>query len=204
MQPCAVRSQRRPDRQRAGIVVRIGLLLPAPGIDDLPEISFLEQEADADRRHPEIAGGLQIVAGQHSEAAGVKRQRGAEPELHAEIGDAAQRGAGIACGEPAGHSEIGVARLDQKLQLGGETRVGGEGAELALGRILQDRPGVARLRPGIGVDPLPQRVRLMTPGPAQIDGKTGERGERFGEIAGQESRHGGLALRKIVGDTTIP
>ncbi len=155
VQPGAVRPQRRPDRQRAGVVVGVGFALPAGGVDRLSEISLLKQQADADHRQAEIACGLEIVAGQHAEAAGIKRQRGAEAELHAEIGDAAQRCLAIGGSEPAGRAEISPARLRQAVKLGGKYRVGGQLAQLLVRQVLQDRPRVLDLLPGLGVDPLP-------------------------------------------------
>ena len=48
------------------------------------------EEADAHERHAEVAGRLEVVAGQHAEAAGVLRQRLGDAELGGEVGDRAQ------------------------------------------------------------------------------------------------------------------
>ena len=88
-QPFAVRLAQRRDRQLAGIVVREERLLRAVAVDHLAEIALLIEQPDADDRHAQVAGGLQLVAGHVAQAAGVDGQRLAEHELHAEIGDAA-------------------------------------------------------------------------------------------------------------------
>ena len=46
------------------MVLRIQLLLAALLIQRLPKVSFLVEEAHADNRHPQIAGRLQVVAGE--------------------------------------------------------------------------------------------------------------------------------------------
>ena len=57
------------------------LLLGAAGRQQLAEVAVAVEEADADDRHAEVAGRLEVVAGQDPEAARVLRQRLAEAEL---------------------------------------------------------------------------------------------------------------------------
>jgi hypothetical protein len=97
------------DRQAAGVVVGIGLLLP-PSPEHLAEIPFMIQEPDADQRHAQVARRFQVVAGKHAEAAGVERQRLADSEFHAEIGDRAKAELGLCLAAPAGAGQIGGAR----------------------------------------------------------------------------------------------
>ncbi len=49
-----------------GIEVGVALLLPAVGRERLAEVAVAVEEADADQRHAEVAGRLEVVAGQHA------------------------------------------------------------------------------------------------------------------------------------------
>ena len=62
--------------QRQGVRVkqRITLLLPAGGVERLPEVSLPVEQPNADDRDSKIACGLEMVAGQDAEAARVLRQ----------------------------------------------------------------------------------------------------------------------------------
>ncbi len=93
-----------------GVVEGIGLLLPAGRIEDLAEVAFLVQQADADDRHAEVAGRLEVVAGQNAQAAGVEGERLAQAELHAEIGDPFNPLFAMALAVPAGLGKIFLPR----------------------------------------------------------------------------------------------
>ena len=62
-------------RQRRGVerVERLALLARRGQV--LAEVAVAVEEADRDDRHAQVGGGLEVVAGQHAEAAGVLRQR---------------------------------------------------------------------------------------------------------------------------------
>ena len=66
---------------------RVALLLPAVAGERLPEVAGAVEQPDADDRHAEVAGGLEVVAGEDAQAAGVLRQRGGDAELGREVGD---------------------------------------------------------------------------------------------------------------------
>ena len=66
----APESPARENGQGRGVVIGIGLLLPAGRIEYLAEVASLVQQAHAGDRHAEIAGRLEIVTGQHPQAAG--------------------------------------------------------------------------------------------------------------------------------------
>ena len=83
----AVLRRRRPDRQRRGVDVEVLLLLPAVAVEALPEVALVVVEADADQRDAEVGRALDVIAGQHAEAARVDRQRLVQPELGREVGD---------------------------------------------------------------------------------------------------------------------
>ena len=76
-------------RQRQGveIVDRVAFLLPAVGIQKLAEIALLVEQAQADQRIVLVARGLQMVAGEDAQAAGIDRQALGEAVLGGEIGD---------------------------------------------------------------------------------------------------------------------
>ena len=57
-------------------------------VDALAEVAAAVEEPDADERHAQLGGRLQVVSGEHAEPAGVDRQPLVEPELHAEVRDA--------------------------------------------------------------------------------------------------------------------
>ena len=61
-----------------------------PRGQQLAEVAVAVEEADADDRHAQVAGRLEVVAGEDAEAARVLRQRLAEAELGREVGDGAR------------------------------------------------------------------------------------------------------------------
>ena len=77
--------------ERLGVHVEAVLELPAVGVELLVEVALGVQQADADEGHAEVGRRLEMVAGQHAEAAGVLRQRLGEAELGGEVGDRAER-----------------------------------------------------------------------------------------------------------------
>ncbi len=110
------------ERQVEEVVLGIAFLLPAVDVEVLAEVAFAIHQADADQRQAEVAGALEVVAGEHAEAAGVDRHAFVHAELGREVGDA------IALGERrrdrAGLSPLvarGVGLL--KPGVGGEVRI---------------------------------------------------------------------------------
>ena len=83
------------ERQVEEVVLGVALLLPAVHGEVLAEVALAVHQADADERQAEVAGALQVVAGQHAEAAGVDRHALVQAELGAEVGDAAGRGVAL-------------------------------------------------------------------------------------------------------------
>ncbi len=111
------------DRQPLGVVHGVVLLLPAVGRQRLPEVAVAVEQADADDRHPEVGGRLQVVTGQDAEAAGVVRQHLGDAELHREVGDG--RGE---CSRRSRLLLLVPARLGQvRLQIGVQARAAGRG-----------------------------------------------------------------------------
>ena len=77
-----------PQRQPLRVQRRIGLVLPAVSGQRLPEVPGAVVQADRDQRHAQIGRGLQVVAGQDPQAAGVIGQHLGDAELHREVRDA--------------------------------------------------------------------------------------------------------------------
>ena len=74
-------------RQAVGVEDRVGLLLPAVAGQGLAEVAVAVEQPDADDRHAEVARGLEVVAGQDAETAGVLRQHRGDAELRGEVAD---------------------------------------------------------------------------------------------------------------------
>ena len=74
-------------RQAVGVEDRVGLLLPAVARQRLAEVAVPVEQPDADDRHAEVARGLEVVAGQDAETAGVLRQHRGDAELRGEVAD---------------------------------------------------------------------------------------------------------------------
>src|SRR5205814_7594159 len=66
---------------RSRIVVGVQRFLAAVGGDHLAEVTLLIQHPDADHRHPEIAGRLELIGCDVAETTRVNRQRLAEREF---------------------------------------------------------------------------------------------------------------------------
>ena len=64
---------------------RVGFALPAFAGQGLTEVASLVEQAHADNRNAQVRGGLQVVASQNPQAAGVLRQNGRHAEFSREI-----------------------------------------------------------------------------------------------------------------------
>jgi hypothetical protein len=83
----AVGARLRLDREFVEVVVRIVLHLPPVGVQALPEVPALVQEPDPDQGQAEVRRRLEVVAGEHAQAARVDRQALSQPELGGKVGD---------------------------------------------------------------------------------------------------------------------
>ena len=138
-------------RQAVGVEHRVVLLLPAVADQALAEVAGLVEQADADDRHAEVGGRLEVVAREDAEAAGVLRQRGGDAELRREVGDRRGHALGLLAAPalvPAGLAEVAVEVLLGGVDPLDEGRVGGEPLELVgLDAPRAWRPGPRRRRP---------------------------------------------------------
>ena len=169
-QPLAVGLAQGRDGQLARVVVgEQGLLRPVL-VDLLAEITLLVEQAHADDRHPQVAAGLELVAGHIAESAGIDGQGLAQHEFQAEIGDAGQRRPGMLQLEP-GLSGLAVPPGPHAVvRHPAEGGIGQGLLEPVPGDGLQDHPGVPGQLPEGRVQLAPELVGTVVPGPAQVQG----------------------------------
>ena len=99
-------------------------MLSAIFVDDLAEVALLVKQSHADHRHPEVAGGLQLVAGDVAQSARVDRQGLAQHELHAEVGGTGQLRVRMVPLEPGRRLDLSPSRLHQVIDRLSEVGVG--------------------------------------------------------------------------------
>ena len=87
----AVGADGRFNRRVGPVHANVDFLLPPFRRHRLVEVALRIHEADADERNPEVARFLAVIAGEHTEAAGVNRQRLVEREFGREVGNRAGR-----------------------------------------------------------------------------------------------------------------
>ena len=177
------------ERQPVGVEHRVGLLLPAVAGERLPEVAVPVEQADADDRHAEVARGLEVVAGEDAEAAGVLRQHRGDAELRREVGD--RRGAPA---RRAAEPLVPAVAGEVLLEVGAGAPRAAAGTRSSVGELLEPAhrhgaeaagPGPARRPPSGGVDGLEEVLGLRVPGPAQV---AGELAERAGAVSGRTGR----------------
>ncbi len=166
------------DRQLPRVVDRVQGLLPAVGIDALAEVAVLPEHAHRDHRHAEVAGGLELVAGDVAQPAGIDRQRLAEHVFHGEVGDAGERIIDGALGEPGRLRGLGTAALYQFAHPAMEFRPAQQLGQLPVGHGAQDQAGVVRQVPEVLVDGLPDVVIAARPADRLIEGQLAQRMRR--------------------------
>ncbi len=158
-------------RQALRVVGGVVLHLPTVGAERLPEVAGAVEQADADERQAEIGGGLQVVAGEDAETAGVVRQNLGDTELHGEVGDAGGqcRAALLLFLEPAGSGEVVLEVGGGGVEPGEEVAVLGERVESG-GRHLAEQPDgvVAAPAPQVRVDRFEQVLGLRVPRPSEV------------------------------------
>ncbi len=76
-----------PQGQRVEVIDRSSFLLPAVRVEELFQIAFLVEQADAHHGLAGITGGFQEVPRQNSQAARVHRQAFHQPVFHGEVGN---------------------------------------------------------------------------------------------------------------------
>ena len=169
------------DRQAVRVQGGVVLELPAVGRQPLLEVAGPVEQPHADQRDAEVGGGLQVVAGEDAETAGVLRQHLGDAELCAEVGD---RGGGLLAQRlvPVRGRQVVVEVLHDVLHAADEAAVLGQRGQPG-GRDLAedlDRVTPAGL-PQIGVEGLEEVPSLRVPGPPEVHHELGERHQLLGE-----------------------
>jgi len=161
----------RADRQALRVEGRVVLELPAVARQGLAEVAGPVKQADADDRDPEVAGGLEVVAGQDAEAAGVLRQHLGDAELGREVPDHGwqARIARLLVLVPARLSEVVGEIVVDVVEPAKELAVAGQRRD-PLRTDLAEHPArvVAARLPQRGVDRVEQIERIGMPGPSQV------------------------------------
>ena len=181
------------DGEVGGVVEAVLLLLPAAAVQGLGEVAPLVEQADRGQRHAEVRGGLQVVAGEDAQAAGVDRERRGDPELHREVRDRGARSgaqrAGHGALEPAPGVEIGAQVPDLGAHPGQEGLVARRLGQTAGGHHGQHREGVlAAVHEGLRVQGAEQVEGLAAPGPAQVQREIAQGDEGLRELGGDRER----------------
>ena len=151
-----------------GVELGDALLLPAVGVEALAEVALGVEQPDADERHAEVGRRLEVVAGQHAEAAGVLRQGLGDAELGGEVGDRAQRRAGA---EPnhAGALERRLEAAVHGADVVDDAGVGGQlGEALGRRRARASRPGGPMPGRQPGQSRAKRRVASAIPAPVEV------------------------------------
>ena len=178
--------QRRPvrlvladERQVVEVVLGIPLLLPAVDVEVLAEVPLAVHETDADERQAKVGRGLQMIAGQEPEAAGIDRHALVDAELGGEVRHPValdellvRRGVpAVGLLEPRLLPHVLVHRVGDAIEMGEEAVVLEELVEpfLADGRDELDGAVVELVEKGV-VDAAEEGDGLMVPAPAHVVG----------------------------------
>ena len=139
--------------------------LPAIAVQHLPEIPLPVEQSDRDQRKFKIAGRLQMVAGENTEAAGEDPNALMNAEFQRKIRD---RPLGDILGFERLTFELLVYRAQQP-QIGGVMR---KLLKTALWNLPEKLPRISfQFAPEIGVDPGKKRNRLRMPAPPDVVGQ---------------------------------
>jgi hypothetical protein len=134
-------------REPIGVERRVHRALPLLAVDQLVEVAARVEETDADQREAEIARGLQVVAGEDPQAAGVDGQDLGQAELGGEVGDEIPPLSQSPHGRVRGLRVVFDAELGRDGgEEGQEGAVGSGPGEPLLGTFRQERDGVSPVR----------------------------------------------------------
>ncbi len=140
-----------------GKLIDVGLeiffALPAFFVEALEEVSLAVEEADADERDVEVGCALDVIAGEHAEAAGVDGQRFVQAEFSGEVGDRARaEHAGIGCAPGAVFEQILLLAAVDVVDAAMKDEFGGAALDFAERHFVEQGDGVLiELAPADGV-----------------------------------------------------
>ena len=143
----------------------------AVGVDRLAEVAVAVEQADADERDGHVGGRLEMVAGEHAQAARVDAERLVQAVLGAEVGDRAVELRAVLAVEPVAGAVLHVAVevVEQRAVLGHQVDVVEDLRPVAL--ELQQRHRVAVAQPRADVDAPEQDAHPRVPHPVVVVGQ---------------------------------
>ena len=148
--------------------------MPSIGGQDLSEVTLLVKNPDPNNRQSHIAGGLQIVRGQNSEATRVNRECLRHAKLHAEVGNPSQVRIGESLFEPPGIVQILLPLFQFPLQTGDQFGITSGIIQSRLRNLTQNQMGIVRDGECLGIKAFPESVARVTPVPADIQCKVAQ------------------------------
>ena len=153
------------------VVVLVGFLLPTGAVEVLAEISLLIEQSHADERQSQVTGRLEVIAGQHSEAAGKDRQALGDAELSREVCDQQFVFSVVATVPIALSGNVKPQGLGHSGHVREKRIIGcGRFQRALIHRSQQENGVVARGFPKIAVDPAKQFDSGVIPTPTQVMG----------------------------------
>ena len=177
----ARRGLHRQHRQPREVVVGVGVLLEAVGVDGLAEVAGAVEQPHAHERDAQVARRLAVVPGQDAEAARVDAERLVDPELHREVGHRAGERRAL-LGAPARAAPVLVEGLDDVAVELDELRVGQKPHPLLRLDVDQQLDRVVVAAPGLGVDAREQAVGARRPAPPVVVGQVAQPLEARGQL----------------------
>ena len=172
-------------RQALRVEDGVGLHLPAVERERLAEVAGAVEQADGHQRHAEVRRRLEVVAGEHAEAAGVVGQDLRDAELHREVPDGlGQARVVLALGlVPARFTQVRREVVGELTHGDDRLGVGRELGEPGGGDLAEHSDGVVPAAfPRIGVQRGEEVLRGRMPCPPQVHRKGLQRLERRGQL----------------------
>ena len=156
----------------ADVGLQVLFPLPTVLIQALQEVALPVEQADADEGNAQVGCTLDVVSGEHAQAAGINRQRFVQTELRGKIGNR------VGPEHPGIHGAPGAV-CPQVLLLAAvdivdaamQTEFGGAAFDFSHGHLVEQRDGILiQLPPAGGIEVAKQTDRLVVPTPAEITG----------------------------------
>ena len=160
------------------IVGREALALLAGRIEPLVEVAVPVEHAHTDDWNAEVAGGLDVIAGENAKSAGIQRHGLADAEFHRHVGGSHVAGIGMRLPKPGIRLEIAAKLLMDAGDIRQILVVAGLGLE-PIGRHRRqegDRVMQGRAEQ-VGIQTSKQRARGRVPRPPEVVGELMQRGQ---------------------------
>ena len=159
-----------------GELVDVGLqvlfLLPAVLVQALQEVALPVEQADADEGNAQVGCTLDVVSGEHAQAAGINGQRFVQTKLRGKIGNrAGPEHPGIHGAPGAVCPQIFLLAAIDIVDAAMQTEFGGAAFDFSQGHLVEQRDGILiELPPAGGIEIAKQADAVVVPTPAEIAG----------------------------------